>query len=155
MKKIIAATLCCLMLSIVLAGCSASEKVLDMDALSTDVLSKGSFNDELILLSDKVIGDYYNLSFEGLDEYRVYVSSSSATASEFALFKCSSDAALKSSKAAVKARISDQISNYENYRPDEKFRLENALIETNGNYLMFVVSDDNDTIQKLFNKALK
>ncbi|WMJ84559.1 DUF4358 domain-containing protein [Oscillospiraceae bacterium LTW-04] len=155
MKKIIAAALCCIMLSIMFAGCGASKKELDMDSLSTDVLSKGSFNDELILLSDKVVGDYYDLSFEGLDEYRVYVSSSSATASEFALFKCSSDAALKSAKAAVEARISDQISNYENYRPDEKFRLENALIETNGNYLLLVVSDNNDTIQKLFNEALK
>ena len=52
-------------------------------------------------------------------------------------------------------RIADQISNYENYRPDEKFRLDNALIETNGNYLLFVVSDNNETIQKLFNDALK
>ncbi|KAF5029870.1 hypothetical protein DSECCO2_644050 [anaerobic digester metagenome] len=126
-----------------------------MDAFSKEVLSKGSFGDELILLSDKVVADYYDLSFDGLEDYRVYVSASSATASEFAVFKCSNDAALKSAKAAVEARISDQVTNYENYRPDEKFRLDNALIETNGNYLLFVVSDDNATIQNLFNDALK
>lgn len=156
MKRFVSAALCCVMLILLIfTGCDSSKKVLDMDAFSKDVLSKGNFNDELILLSDKVVSDYYDLSFEGLDEYRVYISSSSATASEFAVLKCSSDAALKSAKAAVEARISDQISNYENYRPDEKFRLENALIETNGNYLLFVVSDNNVTIQNLFNDALK
>ncbi len=155
MKKFAAATLCCFMLFIILAGCGSSKKALDMDAFSADVLSKGSFNDELILLSDKVVADYYDLSFDGLEAYRVYVSSSSATASEFAVFKCSGDAALKSAKAVVETRISDQVTNYENYRPDEKFRLENALIETNGNYLLFVVSDNNATIQNLFNDALK
>lgn len=155
MKKFAAITLCCLMLWTILAGCGSSKKALDLDAFSKDVLAKGSFNDELILLSDKVIADYYDLSFDGLEDYRVYVSSSSATASEFAIFKCSSDAALKSAKTVVEARITDQISNYENYRPDEKFRLENALIETNGSYLLFVVSDDNATIQNIFNDALK
>ncbi len=154
MKKFIAAALCCLML-ITLIGCGSSKKTLDLDAFSKDVLSKGSFNDELILLSDKVVADYYDLSFDGLEAYRVYVSSSSATASEFAVFKCSGEAAVKAAKAAVETRISDQISNYENYRPDEKFRLDNALIETNGNYLLFVVSDNNATIQNLFNDALK
>lgn len=155
MKKFVAAALCCLMLFITLTGCGSSKKTLDLDAFSKDVLSKGSFNDELILLSDKVVSDYYDLSFDGLDAYRVYVSSTSATSSEFVVFKCSGEAALKAAKAAVEARISDQISNYENYRPDEKFRLDNALIETNGNYLLFVVSDNNTTIQNLFNDALK
>ena len=155
MKRFVTTALCCLMLFMMLTGCGSSKKSLDMEAFSKDVLSKGSFNDELILLSDKVVADYYDLSFDGLEEYRVYVSSSSATASELAIFKCSGDAALKSAKSAVEARISDQISNYENYRPDEKFRLDNALIETNGNYLLFVVSDNNATIQNLFNDALK
>lgn len=155
MKKLATAMLCCLLLLIPLSGCGTSSKQLDMDALSKDVIAKGSFNDELIQISDKVVADYYDLSFDGLEDYRVYVSSSSATASEYAIFKCADDSALKSAKAAVEARISDQIANYENYRPDEKFRLDNALIETNGNYLLFVVSDNNATIQELFNNALK
>lgn len=152
MKKLIAAALCGLIL---LVGCGSSKKILDIDAFSKDVLSKGSFNDELILLPDKVVADYYDLSFDGLEEYRVYVSSSSATASELAVFKCKGETALKAAKAAVEARISDQISNYENYRPDEKFRLDNALVETNGDYLLFVVSDNNASIQNLFKDALK
>ena len=155
MKKFLAAALCCLVLSALLAGCGSSKKTLDIEAFSKDVLSKGSFNDELILLPDKVTADYYDLSFDGLEEYRVYVSATSATASEFAVFKCSGEAALKAAKAAVEARISDQLFNYENYRPDEKFRLDNALIETNGDYLLFVVSDNSATIQGLFNDALK
>lgn len=155
MKKFTGVALCCLMLFMILAGCGASNKSLDIDAFSKNVLSKGNFNDELILLSDKVVADYYDLSFDGLEEYRVYVSSTSATASEFAIFKCSDDKALSAAKAAVETRISDQIANYENYRPDEKFRLDNALVETSGNYLLFVVSDNNATIQNLFNDALK
>lgn len=155
MKKFTAVALCCFMLFMVLTGCGVSNKSLDMDSFSKDVLSKGSFNDELIQLPDNVVSDYYDLSFDGLEEYCVYASSSSATASEFAIFKCSGDKALNAAKTAVEERISDQITNYENYRPDEKFRLDNALVVTNGNYLLFAVSDDNATIQNLFNDALK
>ncbi len=155
MKKFAAASLCCLMLLMILIGCGSSKKVLDMDTFSENVLAEGVFNDELLLLNNNSVNDYYDLTFEGLEEYRVYISATAATSSEFALFKCSSDAALKSAKATVESRIADQITSYENYRPDEKFRLDNALVETKGDYLLFVVSDNNATIQKLFEDALK
>ena len=65
------------------------------------------------------------------------------------------DAAVSAAKEAVQKRIDDQTSNYEGYRPDELFRLENAVIEVRGSYLLFSISPDNDTVTKLFEDALK
>ena len=133
MRRFIAVCLGLIVVPFLFSACGASSKTVDIDAFAKDALSKGDFGDELILLSDNIASDYYNLSFSGLEDSVIYVSSTSATASEIAVFKCKDATALKDAKAAVEARISDQISNYENYRPDEKYRLENALIATQGN----------------------
>lgn len=154
MKKF-AISILCLLTIFWITGCGSSSKTLDIDAFSQKVAAQGDFGDELILLSDNIVSDYYDLSFDGLEDYSIYVSSTSATASEFAIFECKDDDALKLAKAAVETRIADQINNYENYRPDEKYRLDNSMIETNGNYLIFVVSNNNSAIEKLFESELK
>lgn len=155
MKRFVSVSLCILMAAFLISSCGKTAKTLDIDTFTKDAVSKGNYGDELILLSDNAASDYYNLSFSGLEDYAIYVSATSATASELAVMKCKDEAALKAAKSTVESRIEDQISNYENYRPDELFRLENAVITTKDNYLLFVVSDDNAAIQKLFEDQLK
>ena len=148
--------ICFVVMLFLLCSCGgASSKTLDIDVFAKNTVAQVDFGDELILLSDNIASDYYDLSFAGLEQYAIYVSSTSATASELAVFKCKDNTALNAAKLAVETRIADQVSNYENYRPDEKFRLENALVEAKDNYLLFAVSNDNSAIQKLFNEQLK
>lgn len=154
MKKLL-----CVLLSTVLlllAGCGGdSEKTMDMTAFSESVLSSVEYDDELISLSDKVAGNYYDLEIDGLEGYVIFVSSTSATTNELAVFHCADSSALEAAKSAVEARMKDQREAYENYIPDELLRLDNALVKTSGNYLLFSVSDDNETVEKLFDEALK
>jgi hypothetical protein len=134
------------------AGCSG-EKTMDIDAFCRDVLETVSYDDELIRLSDRVVGDYYDLSFDGLEEYAIYVSATSATANELAVMKLADAKAVEAAKAAVKARIDTQTANYENYRPDELFRLENALVTEKNNYLLFSASPTTMRSNRCLTKA--
>lgn len=145
-----------MLLSLAACGSSkSSDKTLDMASFTSEVLSTVKYDDELITLSEKVVDKYYDLSFDGLLEYTIYVSGSAATTNELAVFKCSDASAIEAAKASVEKRLSEQNDLYASYLPAEVYRLENALIKTSGNYLLFSVSDDNETVEKIFDKALK
>jgi len=157
MKKIVSVIICCAML-LSLAACGSSksnEKTLDMSSFTSKVMSTVKYDDELIALSEKVVDKYYDLSFDGLEEYTIYVSGSAATTNELAVFKCSGSSAIEAAKTSVEKRLSEQNELYASYLPAEVYRLENALVKTNGNYLLLSVSDDNETVEKLFDEALK
>ena len=154
MKKLLCAFFCTALLLLTSCG-GDSQKTMDMTAFSESVLSSVEYDDELISLSDKVAGNYYDLEIDGLEGYVIFVSSTSATTNELAVFHCADSSALEATKSAVEARMKDQREAYENYIPDELLRLDNALVKTSGNYLLFSVSDDNETVEKLFDEALK
>lgn len=154
MKKFVLPVLLAFVLVLSLGACGKGDKEIDIDKLCEQALSEGKFNDELIELPDKVLSDYYNLP-EGIEEYRIYVSSSSATASEFAVFKCKDDNAVKDMLASISKRMEEQIENYQDYRPDEFYRLQNAVITNEGNYVMFAVADNADALKKLFQDSAK
>ena len=153
MKRFIIFALCIAMLCLSACG-GKSEKSLDVAAFASAAVEKADFGDELMAVPEKMISDYYTLPNGKVSEYAVYVSGTGATASELAVFKCSSDA-VKDVKAAVETRIAEQIASYEGYRPDEKFRLEKALLVTEGDYVVFAVSNDNEAIEKLLASSMK
>jgi len=153
MKRFVLITLCVAMLCI--AGCGGkAEKSLDVAAFASAAVEKMDFGDELMAVPEQMLSDYYTLPKGKVSEYAVYVSGTGATASELAVFKCSSDA-VKDVEAAVKTRIEEQIASYANYRPDEKFRLEKALLVTEGDYVVFAVSNDNEAVEKLLGSSMK
>ncbi|MEG1773858.1 MAG: DUF4358 domain-containing protein [Oscillospiraceae bacterium] len=138
------------------SGCSSKEtKTLDLTAFGAKVLETVRYDDELVKMSEKVIPDYYNLSFDGLKESVIYASGTMATANELAVFCVADEKAMEAAKQAVAARIKDQTANYQNYNPAELSRIEKALIVSEGHYLLFSISNDNDAIQKLFEESLK
>ena len=160
MKKLFALLLsAALVLSVSACGGAASsasdEKTMDIAAVAQQAVEATTYDDELTALSEKTAPNYYDLSFDGLEEYVIYVSATSATVSELAIFHCKDAAALDSAKAAVEKRLEKQRENYENYRPDELLRLDNALVKTSGNYLLLSVADDNTQAEEIFDNALK
>lgn len=137
------------------AGCAKNTKELDIDAFCGEVLETVPYDDQLVRLSENAVGDFYAIPFDGLEEYAVYVSGSMATSNELAVMRLSSDKAVEAAREVVAQRLSDQLSNYENYVPGETFRLEQSVTVVEGNYLLFSVSNDNETVKKMFSERLK
>lgn len=157
MKQRITTLLFACLLLLPLAGCSSKEeaKTLDLNAFTKSVLDAVEYDDELTLLPEGAASDYYNIPFDGLKQYVVYVSGTMATSNELAVFEVENADALKAAQETAEARLNDLIESYENYRPDELARLNNALILSADNYLLFSVSNDNDTVSTLFTDSLK
>ncbi len=83
------------------------------------------------------------------------MSATSGTTNELAVFACENADAVSAVKAAVEARLKMQRENYENYIPAEISRLDDALVKTSGNYLLFSVSPNNGAVEDAFKAALK
>jgi len=156
MKRSIFALLVIVAICLALAGCGGSSaKELDVSAFAAAAIEKVDFGDELLSVPEGMLSDYYVLPKDKVTASAVYVSGTGATASELAVFKCKDADAAKDVKTAVETRIAEQTASYENYRPDEKFRLENAFVTVEGNYVIFAVSNDNQAVEKLLESSLK
>ena len=58
-------------------------------------------------------------------------------------------------KTLINERINDLKVRYEDYKPEEMSKLENAVVIEDGNYLFVVISPDNDKAREIVEAAIK
>lgn len=145
-KKILAGLL--IVTSLMLTACGDKKVTIDVDALAKDLMTNGSYNDQLTEIDDAMA-----LSLYGLDDTSVsgtvVIMGTGATAEEIAVFEASSEDKVDTVKAAVDKRVEDQKAACENYLPNEMTMLNDPLIVTEGKYVILCLSDDNDAAQKI------
>ncbi|MBP0981207.1 MAG: DUF4358 domain-containing protein, partial [Oscillospiraceae bacterium] len=107
MKRFAVIFLC---FALLLCGCGSKAKDIDVAAFADKVAESVDFGDELLAVPEKIISDYYTLP-DGVESCKIYVSATSATASELAAFKCKDENAVKAVKSAVETRIEEQTAS--------------------------------------------
>ena len=137
MKKRMLSFLLALALLFGLAGCGATGGSLDIQALAEDLLKNGEFSDELWKIDDSMVQKLYNVS--DYTQALVYVGSC-ATAEELALFAFPSEDAAAQGLQKAKDRLESQIADYRTYLPQEVPKLQNAVAEQWGKYVIVCVS---------------
>lgn len=108
------------------------------DESMTNVLFEQMELDEDLLANGQVIGAMMNINS---DEIFVLEAKSSEDV-----------AALKES---LERELAAQTQTWEQYLPDQYEKVKNNVIETNGNFLLYVTFSDEDKIVKAFNKQFK
>ncbi len=142
-----------------LAGCgttvSTGENVAVDVAAMTDSLYTGlTFEDTLSELNDDTALSYYGIEQDDVTECVVMVSTG-ATAEEIAVFEATDKAAAATVKEACESRLEKQINSYNDYKPAEVSRLDEAIIETSGNYVVYCVADDTDKVNEIIDEYFK
>lgn len=136
-----------------MSGCSSpaeSDKAFDMDATVKEIFDAAGFTDELMEQDDTVIGNSYpTLDLSKVEKYSVYISATMSTPEEAAVFQAKSKGDLGDIRAAVEKRIADQKASYEDYRPEEMPKLENAVVVEKGTALIYVVCPNYDAVSEL------
>lgn len=92
---------------------------------------------------------FTELDTTGLESVSYYMCASGAYPDEIAVMKFTSEELAGQGRTAVQSRLDKQISVYESYTPDEMYKLEGAIIETNGNYLYYLVTSDNAKAEEI------
>lgn len=125
-----------------LFGCSAPNNAIniDIDALSTELLKKAEFEDELNIIDDNMVKKLYNV--DNYVKASVYLGSG-ATAEEIAVFEFDSEKTAADGLEKAKIRIEEQKSGFESYIPKEIPKLDNAVVKQSGKYVIVCVSNGN------------
>lgn len=140
-------------LVILTAGCGGDKaKEIDAKALAGSLLSEVTYEDELQELSEQMAV----MQFDTEDGVKIYLyMGGGATAEEVAVFEAPDEEAAKKQLDHVKDFVDDQIETERDYRPEEVKRLEAAVLERRGKYVILCVSSDSDKAKEIIEKAFK
>lgn len=120
-------------------------------AITEKIQKEITFPEMLEVKSDR-LSKYYTLP-EGTktESSSVYISSSSASACEVAVFKAGDSAGAEQIKKAVDARAKQKADVFQNYgTPQEYKNIQDCVIEVKGAYVFFAVSPDSTKARSLF-----
>ena len=155
MKKILL-----VLVMFLLVGCGTTEgdKSLDVNALRND-LTNLKIDDVGIFsttenINDTDVIDSYGIDVNLLDDYLVYISTEVEDPSMYMVVLPK-----KGEEAVVKYQIDEFFSMYHaaynGYYPEVAYMIENKKEEKVGDYLVYVVSKDNDKVYNVIKKNYK
>ena len=144
MKKILLVFVMCLLL----VGCTKDKEYnLNLDDINTKLSETGLFS-ETEKIDISYIENKYGLDSTGIEEYSIYMARTSMSASMYAVFKISDDSA----KERIENTFIDKyVHSWTDivYEPEEAKLVEHMHKEKYGNYLIYIVSEDNDKALKV------
>lgn len=153
MKKL-ALILISALLMLGFAGCKGEEINVAPAEMTGKILE--SFPSDIMaeVTSDRIQA-YYDLDTGILDGMSVYIDGSGGFADELAIFKVKNSGDTDAVKKAIEKRLEERKELFRDYNPDEFAKLENSTVTVKGNYVLFVVSDDNSITEKAFGEFFK
>lgn len=144
------ATACCA--AVFLTGCGG--QTADAGKIADDLKASLTFQDEMMEIEKEVLANYYRVSDEDIEAFKVYKSATGATAEEIAVFTAASGK-LDTVKEAVEMRVEDLGISFEDYVPEEMVKINNAVVVTSGNTVALVVADDSAAAKSKLDSLLK
>ena len=137
---------------VLMSACSAPDKAdlnVDLDAAAEELLESGVFGETLNPADEGIAKKLY--SIENVTALRLYVGSG-ATASELAIFEFKAEDAAKSALPLAQERVASQKESFASYLPGEVKKLEEAVVEQYGRYVVVCVSagDASQILSKYF-----
>ena len=140
-------------LCVVAAGCSKQLTLDPADALA-QLKNEITFTDQMTDMDSESTCRFYDVDTGLVNDSSAYVGSG-ATAESMAVFEAVDADAAGSIADALQTFTDGWIAGYSDYKPEEVPKLESAVLEQNGVYVVFCVSADNTTaktaVQDLLN----
>lgn len=133
----------------VLVSCK-STAVIDTEKLTNELLSSGKFNYEMIK-PETDIATLYGIE-RGENEFISYVGDGGITAESLLICKAQDIKTAEKLKSDLKTYRDEQINIYSSYNPKDAEKLQNAVIEQSGVYVIYCVAgaDVSDIINGYF-----
>lgn len=132
-----------------LCGCGSEEAfVPSAHDLAGELMSEVTFEDTMGEVSTNTALRCYDMESSDVEESVVYMSTG-ATAEELAVFHAASESSADRLLARLTERRDAQLRTYLEYKPAETDRLEAAVLFGDGEFVVYVVSDDSDKAENI------
>lgn len=130
---------------------SAKEDEKSIEGTAADISKKivddGKFTDEVVEIGTEMINQKLDINDEDTNEVMCYYGTGdSANIVYVAIFKDASKA--DAAKGKLEVYLDELKTANESYDPEELGKIDDAILEINGEYAILVISDDNEAAQK-------
>ena len=155
MKKLMKTLALCLCLLLALSACGSSSYI-SFDDVYTDLTTEIDFGDNMAEMSEIAAENFYFIyDTDVMEDFVIYMDESNSTPNEIALFRLAEESDRTTVETIVKNRINDLKIGFEDYDPDEMYKLENAVVKAQGKFVMMVICGDNAKAAEIINGYLK
>lgn len=149
MKKLLLSIVVIVLSVSCFSGCSNTE--IDADVVSNGILNDVSFAEQLQPTSESIALKRLGINDSDVEECIAYTSTN-AVVDEFAVIKALNTESVQS---AIEEHISTQKQTYSSYAPNEVAKLDSAIVEIAGDYVIYVVSMDNAAAANIIDALIK
>ena len=109
---------------------------------------EASVNTEIVKVgTEKDLKKIYNIDSKDIEEFVSYVPKSNMDAEEFLILKVKDEKLVAETKGKIQSRIDKQGENFKNYRPEKYEVIKNAVLENEGRYIIFIISEEDQIIK--------
>lgn len=119
------------------------------------VSEKMTFTNEMMMVDADQFGNLYRIDLEKVEDKAILTDSSRATAEEITVIRMKDAKDVQIAKDAITEHIEDQRRSFEGYIEGEIPKLDNALVMTEGAYVILVVAPDTAPAEAAFQSQLK
>ncbi len=142
--------LICFLFALSVAGCTSELTPEKQEALIAEVLENVEFQQEMTQLNEMLVGTSYDIP-EGVTA-EAY--SAGYPADRFALFNCESSALASEVEAMLQSKTKELYDTYKSYDTSQLNKLDNAIIKTSGNTVIYCVTDDYENAEEIINNSI-
>ncbi len=118
-----------------------------------EIMTETAMTSMAEVTSDRM-GNYIEADMDKVESFSMYICGSGAFADEAAVFVMVSEDDTAAMEDALKKRAETKLNDYKDYKPEECYKIEEAVIKSNGKYVLFAVSSDNDKAEDIFDDKL-
>ncbi len=103
---------------------------------------------------DKMTVEAFGINPEDISEGIIKYPMINLAVDEVIVLKAVDESKIEAIKEALNKHVEAQIKNFENYVPKNSELVKNHILKTQGNYILFVVSENAEKIESIFDNAL-
>lgn len=147
----------CSLMVFVLTSCSSNKPTYkDVSVKNIDEKIKESVDISSMNVGDgEKLEKTYKIDVKDLEEFVLYTPSTNIKANEIAIMKVKDSSKIEDIQDKISERIDNQATNFKDYLPDEYYLIEKHVLKIKDNYILFVISEDAEAIEKIFDESFK
>ena len=142
-----------LVIVIIVAMASTGGSAKPIEEVSADAVSLFE-NEYAEKASERMFKKYYGLNAADYDGVVLYLPKSNIDAQELLIVKCKDEVQSAELINAIESRLDSQKNIFESYEPEQYDLCCRAVVTERGNYILFAVHPDAESINAAFKKAL-
>lgn len=153
LKKKTAFILALILTISVFTACGGSNdkvKCVEIVKACKDITPEGSFDEWYSYgeeAYDESFSNLYGVQYDMVDDGAILQTAAGGTADEVSVLHMKKNEDVSIAQSKLQDRIAERTSKFSGYKPEEVYKLDNARVIVQGNYVCLIAADDPDSIE--------